>query len=54
MDVATVQETLRIAMGGESAGQVFEGDRRFDLVVRLPEALRTDLDALARLTGQAE
>ena len=49
LDVATVQETLRIAMGGETVGQIFEGDRRFDLVVRLPEALRTDIDALARL-----
>ena len=49
LDVATVQETLRIAMGGATAGQIFEGDRRFDLVVRLPESLRTDIDALARL-----
>lgn len=49
LDVATVQETLRIAMGGATAGQIFEGDRRFDLVVRLPEALRTDVDALRRL-----
>ncbi|MFA7592699.1 MAG: efflux RND transporter permease subunit, partial [Thiohalobacteraceae bacterium] len=37
------------AMGGATAGQIFEGDRRFDLVVRLPESLRTDIDALARL-----
>jgi cobalt-zinc-cadmium resistance protein CzcA len=49
LDVVAVQDTLRIAMGGETAGQVFEGDRRFDLLVRLPESLRTDLDALARL-----
>ncbi|MCU7845196.1 MAG: CusA/CzcA family heavy metal efflux RND transporter [Candidatus Thiodiazotropha sp. (ex Monitilora ramsayi)] len=49
LDVATLQETLRVAMGGESVGQVFEGDRRFDLVVRLPETLRTDLEALDRL-----
>jgi cobalt-zinc-cadmium resistance protein CzcA len=49
LDVASVQETLRIAMGGETVGQVFEGDRRFDLVVRLPEHLRTDLDTIARL-----
>jgi cobalt-zinc-cadmium resistance protein CzcA len=49
LDVASVQETLRIAVGGETAGQVFEGDRRFDIVVRLPEQLRTDLEALARL-----
>jgi cobalt-zinc-cadmium resistance protein CzcA len=49
LDVAHVQDMLRIAMGGETVGQIFEGDRRFDLVVRLPEHLRTDLDALARL-----
>jgi cobalt-zinc-cadmium resistance protein CzcA len=49
LDVASVQQTLRIAMGGETVGQVFEGDRRFDLVVRLPEHLRTDPDAIARL-----
>ncbi|HEY9198275.1 MAG TPA: CusA/CzcA family heavy metal efflux RND transporter [Gammaproteobacteria bacterium] len=49
LDVAAVQETLRIAMGGETVGQIFEGDRRFDLVIRLPEALRADLDALERL-----
>jgi cobalt-zinc-cadmium resistance protein CzcA len=44
-----VQEVVRIAVGGAVAGQLFEGDRRFDLVVRLPEPLRADLDALARL-----
>ncbi len=49
LDVAALQESLRTAMGGTTVGQVFEGDRRFDLVVRLPERLRTDLDALARL-----
>lgn len=50
LDVASVQETLQMAIGGAVAGQIFEGDRRFDLVVRLPEALRGDLDALARLS----
>lgn len=49
LDVSSVQEVLRVAVGGETAGQVFEGDRRFELVVRLPETLRSDLDALARL-----
>ena len=49
LDVATLHEALRIAMGGATVGQVFEGDRRFDLVVRLPETLRTDLAALRRL-----
>ena len=49
LNMADVQAVIRIAVGGEEAGQVFEGDRRFDIVVRLPEVLRTDLDALARL-----
>ncbi len=49
LSLDAVQEVVRIAIGGEAAGQLFEGDRRFDLVVRLPETLRTDLDALARL-----
>lgn len=49
LDVSNVQETLRIAAGGEVVGQVFEGDRRFDLVVRLPDNLREDIEALKRL-----
>jgi cobalt-zinc-cadmium resistance protein CzcA len=49
LSLDAVQEVVRIAIGGEAAGLVFEGDRRFDLVVRLPEALRADLDVLARL-----
>ncbi|ABM95313.1 RND OM permease [Methylibium petroleiphilum PM1] len=44
-----VQETVATAVGGSVAGQLFEGDRRFDLVVRLPEALRQDPAALADL-----
>jgi cobalt-zinc-cadmium resistance protein CzcA len=44
-----VQELVQIAVAGRTAGQVFEGDRRFDVIVRLPEALRGDLDGLARL-----
>ncbi len=49
LDVADIQDTLRIAVGGEVVGQVFEGDRRFDLVVRLPEKLRENIEALKRL-----
>ena len=44
-----VQETVATAIGGEVSGQLFEGDRRFDLVVRLPERLRQDPAALADL-----
>ncbi len=49
LDVAALQDIVAAAYGGEAVGMVFEGDRRHDLVVRLPEALRTDVDALARL-----
>lgn len=49
LNIADVQDVIQIAMGGRSAGQVFEGDRRFDLVVRLPENLRTDIKHLETL-----
>ncbi len=40
LNVSDVQETLRIAIGGEAAGQVFEGIRRFDIFLRLQESAR--------------
>jgi cobalt-zinc-cadmium resistance protein CzcA len=49
LNIADVQAVVQAALGGEIAGQVFEGDRRFDIVVRLPERLRTDTDTLERL-----
>lgn len=49
LTVADVQALVSTAMGGTTVGQIFEGDRRFDLVVRLPEKLRTDLAALSNL-----
>ena len=47
--MSEVQDIVEIAVGGKSAGQVFEGDRRFNIVVRLPEKLRTDVEALKRI-----
>ena len=44
-----VQQAISVAVGGETAGQLFDGDRRFDIVVRLPEALRSDPARLADL-----
>jgi len=44
-----VQDLVSTAVGGAVAGQLQEGDRRFDIVVRLAESLRTDQDALRRL-----
>ncbi len=47
--MSDVQDAVATATGGRSAGQIFEGDRRFAVVVRLPEAMRTDIDALGQL-----
>ena len=44
-----VQDVINIAVGGRTAGLIFEGDRRFELQVRLPEALRSDIETLKRL-----
>lgn len=49
LNVAQLQAWVAAAVGGESAGIIYEGDRRFELVVRLPETLRSDLDRLAQL-----
>ncbi len=49
INVADVQETVEAAVAGRKATQFFEGDRRFDVIVRLPEEIRSDLDALGRL-----
>jgi cobalt-zinc-cadmium resistance protein CzcA len=49
LTVADVQDTLQIALGGRTAGRIFEGDRRFDIVVRLPEHLRSNPDTIGRL-----
>ncbi|AAZ97280.1 heavy metal efflux pump CzcA [Thiobacillus denitrificans ATCC 25259] len=49
VNVGDIQEAIGIAIGGRDAGVLFEGDRRFDIVVRLPERLRSDLAALKQL-----
>lgn len=49
LNVAEVQEAIAIAVGGRQAGILYEGDRRFDIVVRLSEALRTDVAGLSGL-----
>src|ERR1700730_6157410 len=49
ISVGDVQNLVEIAVGGKSAGRVFEGDRRFDIVVRLPEHLRSDIQAIRSL-----
>jgi heavy metal efflux system protein len=49
LSVNDVQQIIETAIAGESAGEFFQGDRRFPIVVRLPEALRDNLDALKRI-----
>lgn len=49
LNPGAVQDTIATAVGGEVAGQLFEGDRRFDIVVRLPETIRQDPAALSDL-----
>jgi heavy metal efflux system protein len=49
LNVADVQAVVETAVGGVSAGEVFDGDKRFDLVVRLPDAIRRDVDAIGNL-----
>lgn len=49
LNVGDVQDTIAVAAGGRQAGTLYEGDRRFDMVVRLSDALRTDIEGLSRL-----
>jgi heavy metal efflux system protein len=49
LSIEDVQSVVATSIGGVVAGQVFEGDRRFDVVVRMPETLRQDTDAIGRL-----
>ena len=44
-----VQDAINIAIGGRTTGLIFEGDRRFELQVRLPEKIRGDIETLKRL-----
>lgn len=49
LNVADLQDLVATAVGGMETGVIYEGDRRFKLVVRLPETLRTNVDSLAYL-----
>jgi cobalt-zinc-cadmium resistance protein CzcA len=49
LSIADVQEIIAISMGGQQVGEVFEGDKRFEIIVRLPEKIRTDIENLKRI-----
>src|SRR3546814_885547 len=49
LSVEEVASTVAAALGGREAGLLFEGDRRFAVVVRLPDAQRDDIDTLGSI-----
>jgi cobalt-zinc-cadmium resistance protein CzcA len=49
LSAADISEAVSAGIGGAESGRIFEGDRRFDVVVRLPEDARNDPAALAAL-----
>ncbi|MCX7554208.1 CusA/CzcA family heavy metal efflux RND transporter [Marinicella sp. S1101] len=49
INVADVQHVVQTAIGGQGAGTIYEGDRRFEIMVRLDESLRRDLSRLSEL-----
>jgi len=49
LSIVELQELMSTALGGNVASQLYEGDRRSEIVVRLDERLRTDMDGLSRL-----
>ena len=49
LSIGDVQDVVSTALGGTEAGQIFEGDRRFDVIVRLPETQRANIAEIGRL-----
>ena len=49
LSIADIQRVTSIALGGETVGQFFEGDRRFDIVIRLPETIRSDIISMGEI-----
>jgi cobalt-zinc-cadmium resistance protein CzcA len=49
LSMSDVQDAIGIAIGGRGAGLVFEGDRRFRIMVRFSDDLRNDIETLERL-----
>jgi cobalt-zinc-cadmium resistance protein CzcA len=52
LTISRVQDLVSTALGGQVAGQLYEGDKRFDIVVRLSEERRNKTDELLGLPVQ--
>ena len=53
VNVNDVQAVISHAIGGLAVSTMFQGDRRFDIVVRLPDHLRNDVDTIKRSTDSS-
>ena len=49
LNVSDVHELLEIAVAGKRATNIFEGERRFGAVVRLPESFRNNISAISNI-----
>ncbi len=49
LNVSDMQQTVKTAIGGQDVGLIYEGDRRFKLVVRLTDDKRQNIDYLSKL-----
>ena len=49
LNISDVQDAVDVAIGGKVVGTIYEGDRRFDLLVRIPDKMREDVDKLSAL-----
>lgn len=49
LNVGDIQDVVAVSIGGAEAGQIFEGDRRFAVIVRLPEDVRSRVAEIGRL-----
>ena len=49
LNVSEIQDAISTAIGGREAGALFEGDRRFDIQVRLADEWRNDVDKIKQL-----
>jgi cobalt-zinc-cadmium resistance protein CzcA len=49
LNIDEINKTVNTAFAGQSAGQIFEGEKRFDLVVRLQNNARKDIKDIANL-----
>ena len=53
INISDIQEVIRAAVGGETAGQIFEGIRRFDILVRFSPKFRDNADAIKNILIQS-